>query len=148
MLSIMRRDPLRTMNSLQEQFSRLLDDPFFRGAGNDSALTAWSPSVDIYETEQELVLRADLPDLSEKDIDVRVENNMLTIRGERKFEKNVSEDNYLRMERAYGSFSRSFVLPSTVDESKVSADYKDGVLRVHLPKREEIQPRKIVIKSN
>ncbi len=145
MLSIMRRDPMRTMNSLQEQFSRLFDDPFFRVANNDSALTAWSPSVDIYETEQELVLRADLPDLSEKDIDVRVENNMLTIRGERKFEKDVSEENYLRIERSYGSFSRSFSLPNTVNTEQIKADYRNGVLTVTLPKREESKPKQVKV---
>ncbi|MCL4522645.1 MAG: Hsp20/alpha crystallin family protein [Acidobacteria bacterium] len=150
MISIVRRDPLRTLNSLQEHFSRIFDDPFFRIAGNDSALTAWSPAVDIYETEQELVMRADLPDLSEKDIDVRVENNMLTIRGERKIEKNISEDNYLRMERAYGSFSRSFSLPNTVNTDQVKADYRNGVLTVTLPKREESKPKqvKVSVSSN
>ena len=150
MLSIIRRDPLRALNSFQEQFSRFFDDPYFRTAGNDSALTAWSPAVDIYETEQELVLRADLPDIAEKDIDVRVENNMLTIRGERKFEKNVSEDNYLRVERAYGSFSRSFSLPNTVNTDQIKADYRNGVLNVTLPKREESKPKqvKVSVSSN
>ena len=145
MVSIVRRDPLRTLNSLQEQFSRLFDDPYFRGSGIDSTLTAWSPAVDIYETEQDLVMRADLPDLSEKDIDVRVENNMLTIRGERKFEKDVAEDNYLRMERAYGSFSRSFSLPNTVNTDQIKADYRNGVLTVTLPKREESKPKQVKV---
>jgi HSP20 family protein len=145
MISLIRRDPLRTFNSLQEQFSRLFDDPSFRVTGNDSALTAWSPAVDIYETEQELVMRADLPDLSEKDIDVRVENNMLTIRGERKIEKNLSEDNYLRMERAYGSFSRSFSLPNTVNTEQIKADYRNGVLTVTLPKREDSKPKQVKV---
>ena len=150
MVSIVRRDPLRTLNTLQEQFNRLFEDPFFRSAGNDSALTAWSPAVDIYETEQELVLRADLPDISEKDLDVRVENNMLTIHGERKFEKNISEDNYLRMERSYGSFSRSFSLPNTVNTDQIKADYRNGVLTVSLPKREESKPKqvKVSVSSN
>ncbi len=145
MISLVRRDPLRTFNSLQEQFSRLFDDPFFRVAGNDSALTVWSPAVDIYETEQELVMRADLPDLSEKEIDIRVENNMLTIRGERKLEKSVAEDNYLRMERAYGSFSRSFSLPNTVNTEQIKADYRNGVLTVTLPKREESKPKQVKV---
>ena len=145
MLSIMRRDPLRTMTSLQDHINRLFDDPFFRGVSNDSALTTWSPAVDIYETESELVLRADLPDLSEKDIDVRVENNMLTIRGERKFESNVSEDNYLRVERSYGAFSRSFSLPNTVNTEQIKAEYKNGVLSVTLPTREESKPKQVKI---
>ncbi len=100
MTNITRWVPFLTMSSLQEQVSRLFEDSFLRGRGEQSALTTWAPAVDIYETEQELVAKADLPGLEEKDLDVRVENNTLTIRGERKFEKNVSEDNCLRVERA------------------------------------------------
>ena len=150
MVSIIRRDPYRTLNALQEQFSRFFDEPALRFPGNESSLTTWSPAVDIYETEQELVVRADMPDLAEKDIDVRVENNMLTIRGERKFEKNISEDNFLRMERSYGSFSRSFSLPNTVNTDQIKADYRNGVLTVTLPKREESKPKqvKVSVSSN
>ena len=145
MISIVRRDPYRTLNALQEQFSRLFDEPTFRFSGNESALTTWSPAVDIYETEQELVLRADMPDLAEKDIDVRVENKLLTIRGERKIVKDVSEENFLRMERSYGSFSRSFSLPNTVNTEQIKADYRDGVLTVTLPKREESKPKQVKV---
>jgi HSP20 family protein len=108
-------------------------------------LTAWSPSVDVYETENELVIKADLPDLSEKDIDVRVENNMLTIRGERKYDQTVKEDNYLRVERAYGAFSRSFSLPNTVNTEAILASYKNGVLKVELPKRAESKPKQVKV---
>jgi HSP20 family protein len=101
--------------------------------------------VDIYETENELVLKAELPDVDEKDIDVRVENNMLTIRGERKFESKVKEDSYLRVERAYGSFSRSFSLPNTVDTEAIKADYAKGVLTVELPKRAESKPKQVKV---
>jgi HSP20 family protein len=145
MLTITRRDPFRGLAALHEQLNRLFDDPFFRIQPSDSALTAWSPAVDIYETENELTLKADLPGLQEKDLDVRVENNMLTIRGERKWEKNVSEDNYLRVERSYGSFSRSFSLPSTVNTDAIRAEYKNGVLEVHMPKREESKPRQVKV---
>lgn len=145
MLTITRRDPFRGLAALHVQLNRLFDDPFFRIQPNDSALTAWSPAVDIYETENELTLKADLPGLQEKDLDVRVENNMLTIRGERKWEKNVSEDNYLRVERSYGSFSRSFSLPSTVNTDGIRAEYKNGVLEVHMPKREESKPRQVKV---
>ncbi|MBI1750491.1 MAG: Hsp20/alpha crystallin family protein [Acidobacteria bacterium] len=123
----------------------MFEDSFFRVPDTDSALTAWSPAVDIYETEHDLVLRADLPDLNEKDIDIRIENNMLTIRGERKLEKNVSEDNYLRMERAYGAFSRSFSLPDTVNTDQIKAEYRNGVLTVNLPKREESKPKQVKV---
>ncbi|MGA8871783.1 MAG: Hsp20/alpha crystallin family protein, partial [Candidatus Acidiferrales bacterium] len=105
MNTITRRDPSRGF-TLQEQVNRLFDDNFTRDRSAQSDLATWAPAVDIYETENELVVKADLPDLQDKDIDVRVENNTLTIRGERKFEKDVKEDNYLRIERAYGSFMR------------------------------------------
>jgi len=101
--------------------------------------------VDIYETESELVVKADLPGFQDKDIDVRVENNMLTIRGERKFEKDVNEDNYLRVERAYGSFMRSFSLPNTVSTENIRAEYRNGVLTLHMAKLEESKPKQIKI---
>ena len=110
MSTIARLEPFRGLSTLQDQFNRLFNESF-RTRGEESALTTWAPAVDIYETPNELVVKADLPDVNEKDIDVRVENNLLTIRGERKFEKSVSEENYLRVERTYGSFSRSFSLP-------------------------------------
>jgi len=117
----------------------------FPGRPEASALTTWTPSVDIYETENELVLKADLPDLNEKDLDVRVENNMLTIRGERKFEQKVKEDNYLRIERTYGSFSRSFSLPTTISSEGIKAEYNNGVLKVEMPKRADSKPKQVKI---
>lgn len=144
MKSITRWDPFRNVSSLQEQVNRLFESTF-PGRPDDSALTTWAPAVDIYETENELVLKADLPDINEKDLDVRVENNMLTIRGERKFEQQVKEDNYLRVERAYGSFSRSFSLPNTVNTDAIKAEYKNGVLTVELPKRAESKPKQVKI---
>jgi HSP20 family protein len=108
-------------------------------------LATWAPVVDIYETENELVVKADLPDLEDKDIDVGVENNTLTIRGERKFEKNINEENYLRVERAYGPFMRSFSLPNTVSSENVRAEYRNGVLSLHMAKREESKPKQIKI---
>ncbi|MGH9792812.1 MAG: Hsp20/alpha crystallin family protein, partial [Candidatus Acidiferrales bacterium] len=107
--------------------------------------SAWTPSVDIYEDGDQLVIKADLPDVNEKDIDIRIENNTLSIRGERKFEKKVSEENYLRVERAYGAFSRSFALPNTVNAEHINAEYRDGVLTITLPKREESKPRQIKV---
>lgn len=145
MLSITRWDPFRGLNTLQEQMNRLFEGTVFRGRGNDSALTTWAPAVDIYETENELVVKADLPEVSEKDLDIRVENNILTIRGERKFEQTVSEDNYLRVERAYGSFSRSFSLANSVDTEAIQAEYRNGVLTVRVPKRAEAKPKQIKV---
>jgi len=147
MTSITRWDPFRTMTSLQDQVNRLFEDSF-RGRSGEASLTAWAPAVDIFETENELVLKADLPDVQEKDIDIRMENNTLTIRGERRFEQEVKEDNYLRVERAYGTFTRSFSLPSTVNAEAIQAEYSNGVLTVRMPKREESKPRQIKVRAN
>ena len=144
MNSITRWDPFRNISSLQEQMNGLFESSL-PNRGANSALTTWAPAVDIYETENELVLKADLPDINEKDLDVRVENNMLTIRGERKFEQQVKEDNYLRIERTYGSFSRSFGLPNTVNTEAIKAEYENGVLTVELPKRAESKPKQVKI---
>jgi len=121
----------------------LFNDSFERTG--DSNLTTWAPSVDIYENEHELVAKADLPDVDPKDLDIRVENNILTIRGERKFEKKADEANYLRVERAYGAFSRSFSLANTVNSEAIKADYHDGVLTLTIPKREEAKPKQIKV---
>src|SRR6202167_2653971 len=147
MSTIARLDPVRGISTLQDQFNRLLNESF-RNHAEESALTTWAPAVDIYETPNELVVKADLPDANEKDIDVRVENNLLTVRGERKFEKAVSEENYLRVERTYGSFSRSFSLPNTVNPEAIRAEYKNGVLTLNLPKREEAKPRQVKVNVN
>ncbi len=147
MATTARLEPFRGLSALQDQFNRIINDSF-RHQGEESALTTWAPAVDIYETPNELVVKADLPDVNEKDIDVRVENNLLTICGERKFEKSVSEENYLRVERTYGAFSRSFSLPNTVNPEAIGAEYKNGVLTVTLPKREESKPRQVKVTVN
>ncbi len=144
MTTITRLQPFRGFSALQDQVNRIFNETV-RSQGDESALTAWAPSVDIYETPNELVVKADLPEVDEKDIDVRVENNLLTIRGERKFDKSVAEDNYLRIERTYGTFSRSFSLPNTVNAEAIRAEYKSGVLTVNLPKREESKPRQVKV---
>jgi HSP20 family protein len=141
---ITRWDPFHNLSALQEQVNRLFDSKFSQN-GDSSALSAWAPSVDAYETENELVIKADLPGTTEKDLDVRVENNMLTIGGERKFEQEVKEENYLRMERSYGSFHRTFSLPNTVDAQAIQAQYTDGVLTVTLPKRAESKPKQVKV---
>jgi HSP20 family protein len=140
---ITRWEPFQGTN-LQEQVSRFLESSF-GGTDKNSSLATWAPAVDIHETEGELVVKADLPGIAEEDIDVRVEKNMLTIRGERTFEKSVNDDNYLRVERAYGSFSRSFSLPNTVNTEAVQAEYRNGVLTVTMPKREESKPKQVKV---
>src|SRR4030088_3742991 len=125
MRTLSRFEPFRGASSLQEQINRLFNDVFER-PGEESNLTSWAPAVDIFETEHELVVKADLPDIDPKDLDIRVENNILNIRGERKFEKQVNDGNYLRVERAYGSFARSFSLANTVNPDGIKADYQNG----------------------
>ena len=144
MRAIARWEPFRGVTTLQDQISRLLNEGFERG-GQESSLSAWAPAVDIYETEHELVVKADLPDIDPKDLDIRVENNILTIRGERQFEKNVNQENYLRVERAYGSFARSFTLANTVYAEAIKADYQNGVLTLTIPKKEEAKPKQIKV---
>ena len=142
--SIARFEPFRGVGSLQDQINRLFNETFDRSS-QEGSLTTWAPSVDIFETEHELVVKADLPDVKPEELDIRVENNILTIRGERKFEKKVTEDKYLRVERSYGSFSRSFSLANTVNTEAIKADYKDGVLTLGIPKREEAKPKQIKV---
>jgi HSP20 family protein len=136
--------PFRGVTSLQDQINRLFSETFDRSEGGN--LTPWAPAVDIYETEHNLVVKADLPDIKPEELDIRVENNILTIRGERKFEKKVDENNYLRVERAYGSFSRSFSLANTVNTEAIQADYQNGVLTLSIPKREEAKPKQIKVR--
>jgi len=145
MNTITRWDPVNTLVKFQDEFSRFFEEPVFRGLRLPASITAWTPAVDIFETEHELVLKAELPDMQEKDIDVRVENNTLTLSGERKYEKDFKEENALRMERYYGTFSRTFTLPNTVKLDAVKAEYRNGVLTVKLPKLEEAKPKQIKI---
>ncbi len=137
--------PFRGVSTLQDQIHRLFEGTFDRSP-DEGNLTSWAPAVDIFETEQNLVVKADLPDIKPEELDIRVENNILTIRGERKFEKKVNENNYLRVERTYGSFSRSFSLSNTVNTESIQADYKNGVLTLSIPKREEAKPKQIKVR--
>ena len=145
-MPVMRWDPFRDLNILQERMNRLFEDAG-RGWRSDEPVstTTWSPAVDIFETEGEIVVKAELPGMGRKDITLNLENNVLTLRGERRFEKETKEENYHRIERSYGGFSRSFSIPSMVDEEKIRADYKDGVLSIVLPKKEQAKPKQIRI---
>ncbi|MGO8792970.1 MAG: Hsp20/alpha crystallin family protein [Terriglobia bacterium] len=144
MRTMNRWDPSRRAMTVQEQLSHVFSDMQER-TGEESNLTAWAPAVDIYETENELVIKADLPEVNPQDLDIRVANNILTIRGERKFEKKVDEENYLRIERAYGSFTRSFSLANSVKSDEIKADYQNGALTLHIPKAEEAKPKQIKV---
>lgn len=147
-MAIMRWEGFRDLLSLQERMNRLFDESA-RGVGQgreeDWTTGAWAPAVDIFEQGGDLVLKAELPGVDSKDVDVRIENNVLTLKGERKVDSDVKRDNYHRVERAYGAFTRAFTLPTTVDTTKVKADFKDGVLRIVLPKREESKPKQVQI---
>jgi HSP20 family protein len=115
------------------------------GPDEPSATTTWSPAVDIFETADEIVVKAELPGMERKDIALNLENNVLTLRGERRFAKETKDENYHRIERSYGSFSRAFSLPTTVDEEQIRADYREGVLKIVLPKKEQVKPKQIRI---
>jgi HSP20 family protein len=150
MTLITRYDPFREFVALQNRVNRLFGNSFSnpRGPeGEDEALTAtaFAPPVDIYEDEHNVTLKIDVPGIDEKDINVHVENNTLTVHGERKFEKEEKEENYRRVERQYGSFTRTFTLPNTVDQENVQADYEKGVLKVKLAKKAEAKPKQIKV---
>ena len=145
-MAMVRWEPVRDLLTLQERMNRMFDSSYRGGSEEDWALGgSWAPAVDIYEQDGNIVLKAELPGVDPKDVDVRVENNLLTLRGERKFDNEVKRDNYHRVERSYGAFSRSFTLPNVVDTGNIKAEYRDGVLHMTLPKREEAKPRQIQI---
>lgn len=137
----------RDLSAMQDRVNRIFEDFFRSPYGRDDQLTSsgWLPPVDIFETEKEVVLKAELPEMKESDISINVENNVLTLRGERRLESETREEDYLRLERSYGSFTRSFTLPSSVDRDRINARYRDGILRVTLPKKEEVKPKAIRI---
>ena len=146
MTVITRWDPFREFSTLQDRMNRLFRDSY-GPEGREEALTSTSfaPPVDVYEDEHNLSLKIEVPGIDEKDIDVRIENNVLTVHGERKFEKEEKEENFRRVERQYGSFTRTFTLPSTVDGEKVSANYDKGILKITLPKKAEAKPKQIKV---
>jgi HSP20 family protein len=143
-MMLTRWDPIREFATLQDRMNRLFQDSFGRGEESLTS-TAFAPPVDIYEDEHSFMLKLEVPGIEEKDIDVRLENNTLTVTGERKFEKEEKEENFRRVERRYGSFTRSFTLPNTVDTDNVSADYDKGVLKIRLQKKAEAKPKQIKV---
>lgn len=148
-MTVTRYDPFRDLRSLQEEVNRLFTGNIGRSYEDEGiARGSWNPNVDIYENKEQIVLEAELPGMSRQDFELTIENNVITLRGERRFEKKEETESYHRVERAYGSFSRSFTLPNTVTGEGASADYRNGVLRVTLPKREETKARRIEIKSD
>lgn len=145
-MNIVRYDPFRELRNLQDEMTRLFSGVAPSSLSREEMMHgAWNPSVDIYEDKENLVLEAELPGMKREDFELSIENNVITLHGERKFEKKSEGDNYHRVERSYGSFTRSFTLPQTVTPDGAVADFANGVLRVSLPKREETKARKIEI---
>ena len=147
MAIIRRNDPFRDLFSLQDQLFRTFNDAYRGGNREDdqSMVATWSPLVDVYEDADGITLKAELPEVDAKDVEIQVEQNTLTLKGERKLEREDKRDGYHRIERTYGSFARTFTLPSTVDVEHITAESKEGVLRVFLPKKAETKPRQIKV---
>ncbi len=149
-MALIRWDPFRDLLTLQDRMDRLFQDSMTRNRGYEESLAPgfWSPPVDIYETDEAVILKAELAGLNKNDVTIEVKNSTLVLKGERKFEKDIKEENYHRIERSYGSFSRTFSLPQTVDHSKVGATFKDGLLEITIPKIRDARPKQIEIKEN
>jgi HSP20 family protein len=150
-MALVRWRPFRDLVSIQDEMNRLFNDFFGRVPSRfegDWSASEWNPSVDISETKDEIVVKAEVPGMKKDDIKITLQDNVLTMRGERKQEKEEKETNFYRMERSYGSFTRSFNLPTMVQADKIKASYKDGILNITLPKAEEIKPKQIPIEIN
>jgi HSP20 family protein len=145
-MAITRWRPFRDLVSIQDEMNRLFDDFFGRPVTRPEWTEGvWTPSVDVSETKDNVIINAEIPGMSKEDVKLSVQNNVLTLSGERKQEKEEKDANYHRIERSYGSFSRSFTLPASVKPDKVKATYKDGILKITLPKSEEAKPKQIPI---
>jgi HSP20 family protein len=145
-MAIIRWDPFRDLVSIRDKMNRLFEDAVTqRGEEKELVASSWAPAVDIYEDESLLVLTAEVPGLSDKDVEIKIEDNVLSIQGERKLEKETREENYHRIERAYGAFYRSFTLPNYIDQDKIKAEHENGILKITMPKKAELKPRKVRI---
>src|SRR5512133_2341287 len=146
MTVLTRWDPFREFTTLQDRMNRLFQDSY-GNQGREEALatSSFAPAVDVYEDEHKITLKIEVPGIDEKDIDVRIENNLLTVHGERKFEKEETEENFRRVERQYGSFTRSCTLPNTVNTESVQANYDKGILKIQLAKKAEAKPKQIKV---
>lgn len=146
-MALVKYSPLRELRTMQEQMNRLLNLSWNHDLpGEDIKEGIWQPAVDIFETEDSIIIKAELPDVDQKDIDLRIEDNTLTLKGERKHQSDVKKENYHRIERYFGTFQRSFTLPATINQEKITATCDRGVLTVTLPKKEETKPKQINIR--
>jgi len=145
-MAVVKWDPLRDLLSIQDRMNRLFEQTLSRSRTEEGiSASTWAPAVDIYETPETIVMKADLPGLTREDVEIEIRDDTLTIRGERRFAKDVQQENYLRIERAYGAFQRSFTLPTNVRQEQIRASFRDGVLELLLPKAEEAKSKKIAI---
>ncbi len=148
MMAIVRWDPFRDVTTLQDRMNRLFDQALSRTRADEEeglAASTWVPAVDIFETADSIVMKAELPGVSRENIDIQVRDNTLTLKGERKFEREVKDENYLRIERSYGAFHRAFGLATVIQQDKIKAVFKDGVLEVTMPKAEEAKPKQVKV---
>jgi HSP20 family protein len=147
MMDLIQWNPLREMVSLRERMNRLFDDSWFRtdGYGDDVAMGMWSPAVDMFEKNDHLVIKAELPGMEKKDINLDLKDGVLTLRGERKHENQVQDENFYRREMSYGKFVRTFSLPSDVDPEKIKAEFQNGLLTIEVPKPEQHKPKQITV---
>jgi HSP20 family protein len=147
MMDLIQWNPLREMVSLRERMNRLFDDSWFRtdGYGDDVAMGMWSPAVDMFEKDDHLVIKAELPGMEKKDINLDLKDGVLTLRGERKHENQVQDENFYRREMSYGKFVRTFSLPSDVDPEKIKAEFQNGLLTIEVPKPEQHKPKQITV---
>ena len=147
MMNLVKWNPWREMDTFQDRINRFFDRPFLPSEwqSEEACMESWKPMVDIYEDEDNIVIKAELPGVDKKDIHVDIKDRVLTLSGERSYDNEVKEDNYYRRERAYGKFQRAFSLPDTLDPDKIKADFKDGVLKIDIPKPEEKKPKQITV---
>ena len=144
-MAIVKYNPFRELRTMQDQMNRMLDMAWNREFGEELKEGVWQPPVDIYEDEDSVVIKAEVPDVDQKDIEVRIENNTLTLKGERKHSSEIKKENYYRVERYFGQFQRSFSLPQSINQDKVQATCEKGILTITLPKREEVKPKQISV---
>jgi HSP20 family protein len=147
MVHYVKWEPFRDLMAMQDRMTRLFDETLSRIFKEESPRGVWAPPVDIVEHENEIILKADLPEMSQNDIEIKVEENTLIIRGERKFIKEIPEEHYIQIERPYGNFQRTFALPKMIDQEGIKASYKDGVLRIVLPRKKDIHPKQITVET-
>ncbi len=141
-------EPFRDLMAMQDRMTRLFDETLSRIFKEEAPRGVWSPPVDIVEREKEVILKVDLPEMNQSEIEIKVEENTLIIQGERRFIKEVPEENYIQIERPYGNFHRTFALPKAIDQEEIKASYKDGVLRIVLPRKKEVHPKQISVETN